>query len=72
MENQSKKLRLDELTVKSFVTSDAFDVRTVRGGTAIEEEATADSTTHWTAAQTFCGTCPVHSGGAGICSLRNC
>lgn len=72
MIEQTKKLRLDELTVKSFVTSNAFDTRTVKGGTALEEEAGGDSTTHWTARETFCGGCVVRSYGRPICTLERC
>jgi hypothetical protein len=33
MENQRKKLRLDEVKVESFVTSDALNAQTIQGGT---------------------------------------
>lgn len=44
MENQAKKLRLEDIKVNSFVTSS----ESILGGDSA-------STTHWTAAVTFCG-----------------
>lgn len=38
MENQTKKLRLDEFKLESFVTSVTIDARTVKGLTAIKNQ----------------------------------